>query len=182
MHAFALALLLSPAQSSVAQIDAMVAKSDALMKTVKPKVFATLGKKWKEFKSMDARDKAQEKYQEKTGEVFEQNASVFSKSGKIYAVSFNYYSVSGDWYEIDDYYYRPNGTLAKAHTHLSFIPGSYRYVQDVYFGVGGKQIKKSSKVMELESDKPKDVKVDFRPDYPVYKSVKALPFRSLLRG
>lgn len=182
MHAFALALLLSPAQSSVAQIDAMVAKSDVLMKSAKPKVFATMGTKWKAYKSMEDRDKAQEKYQEKTGQVFEQNASVFSKAGKIYAVSFNYYSVSGDWYEIDDYYYRSNGSLAKAHTHLSFIPGSYRYVQDVYFGVGGKPIKKTSKVLELESEKVKDVKVDFRPDYPVYKSVKALPFRKLLRG
>ena len=175
----------APVQNSVADIDAYVASVKAKNDKKKFRVFAFIphgqsGGTWKEFATEVARDKAQEKFQNKTGQVFSQNAFVYGPKSSISQVNFTYYSESGDWYDSKVLFYRPDHTVAKMEEHLSFIPENYEVQKNIYFSPTGEKLKTEETITDSNTHQPKTVETPFDSGFPAYRKISLLPFKKLL--
>ena len=97
------------------------------------------------------------------------------------------FSPSGDWAQYLTHYFRPDGTAAKVTTEMRTFNGDYIIIREMYFDQRGKLLKKSSKYLDLTTQKPKkptkEMLVEnsdfFKAEY--YKKVSALPFYSLTK-
>lgn len=177
---------IAAAQNSVAQIDTYVRSIKKVTAGTKNKiVVADTGdyeankSNWKKFAS----EKALEKHRE-TSETYS-IAYNWKKDGKLVGSNFTDFSPSGDWTQYTFHYFRPDGTLAKVEAELRTFNGDWIVNRDYWFDKNGKQIKKTSKYLDLNTKKPKKPTSDIKDDTGVFavtyfKSVKKLPFTSLI--
>jgi hypothetical protein len=131
---------------------------------------------WTEFASEEARQKAQDARQEKDGTVFGENAFVYKKGKAIVQVNFSYYSESGDWEQVQVHFYRPDKTLAKVESDLSFIPGDYTEEETMYYDAKGHELAHHKHFFNLETHKPQKIDSPMEFNNPIYKNVSKLPF------
>ena len=105
--------------------------------------------KWKLFVS----EKALEK-QRRTSETYT-IAFNWKHRGRTVASNFTDFSSSGDWTQYVYHYFRPDGSAAYITTELRTFYGDYIVIHEQYFDVKGKRIRKSSKYLDLTTQKPK---------------------------
>jgi len=124
----------------------------------------------------------------------------FRENSETYSIAYNWrtksnitssvltlFSPSGDWAQYLTHYFRPDGTAAKVTTEMRTFNGDYIIIREMYFDQRGKLLKKSSKYLDLTTQKPKkptkEMLVEnsdfFKAEY--YKKVSALPFYSLTK-
>ena len=138
---------------TVAQIERYVETVSSLMKKTKQRIFADVasdGKKanWKQIKTERLRDAAD------GGDNLNENAYVWTKSGKIAAATFTFQSPSRDWAHFVTYYFRSDGTLAKAESALNTFYGNLTIERNYYFDSKGKFLKQNAKYLDLKTQKP----------------------------
>lgn len=99
------------------------------------------------------------------------------------AANFTNFSGSGDWAHYLNYYFRPDGSLAKIEADLDTFYGNAIVERQFYFVKNGELIRRTKRVSDLKTHKPKKLNEDFI-DEEVYlfKKVSKLPFASLLRN
>jgi hypothetical protein len=142
---------------------------------------------WVEFKREQDLNSAVEKER-----VFDM-AQVWSREDGATAVSMRFTSGSGDWYHFVEYCFRVDGTLARIHSSLNTFNAADKDPQkevngairerDRYFDVGGKQIKVTKRVLDLQSQRPAPT-LEIMDDEkePIYKTASALPFHRVLEA
>jgi hypothetical protein len=170
---------------TVAQIDNYAKTVSQLMETQKQRIFADVSSNekksiWKEFTTEKLRDDAD------TGENLNENAYVWMKDGKIVSTTFTFQSPSRDWAHFVTYYFRADGTLAKAESTLNTFYGNVTADRNYYFHSKGKILKQNVKYLYLKTQKPInltqlgkrqnfiDRKVEF------FKTTNKLPFIKLI--
>jgi len=170
----------------VAQIDKYAKSISALMKKQKERIFADVASdgeraNWKEFKTEKLREKADK------GDNLNENAYVWLKNNKVVGTTFTNQSPSRDWAQYVTYYYRENGTLAKAEsTHNTFY-GNVTIRRFYYFNSKGKMLKQSVKYYDLNTQKPinpKDRELEseiISDEVTFYKTTDKLAFIKLLQ-
>lgn len=138
--------------------------------------------RWKKFASV----KSLEKFRETT-ETYS-IAYSWRKNGKIVRSNFTLFSPSGDWSKYVYLYFRADGTLAKAESELRTFYGYFIVLNDIYFDDKGKILKKTTKYLDLKTEKPKmPSKDDFADNgdnfklTEYYKTASKLPFNYLLK-
>lgn len=170
---------------TVAQIDKYAKTVSRLMETQKQRIFADIssnGKKsnWKEFKTEKTRDSAD------TGDNLSKNAYVWMKDGKIVSTTFTFQSPSRDWAHFVTYYFRADGTLAKAESTLNTFYGNVTADRNYYFDSKGKIVKQNVKYLDLETQKPINlIQLRKRQDFidrkvKFFKTTNKLPFIKLI--
>ena len=120
-------------------------------------------------------------------------AQVWSREDGATAVSMRFTSGSGDWFHFVEYCFRVDGTLARLHSSLNTFnavdkdpkkeaDGAIRE-RDRYFDVGGKQLKVTKRVLDLQSQRPAPT-LEIMDDEkePIYRLAAALPFHGLLKA
>ena len=178
-----------------AQSAAQMSRIDGYVSTVKkfssskrqPKIivadtgdYETEKSDWKKFDS----EKALEKYRDEKGETYS-IAYNWKKQGKLVATNFTDFSPSGDWSQYTFHYFREDGSLAKVEAELRTFFGDYIALRNYYFDETGKQIKTTTKYLDLNTNKPKKMSksmmdpISFKPE--IYKTVDKLPFASLVK-
>src|SRR5258708_1297425 len=109
---------------------------------------------------------------------------VWLKDGNAVIAKCSFTSPSGDWYHFVNYYFRADGTLAKIHAQLntfSAADGGMSVVRDQFYDPKGGLLQRSTRYLDLKSQRPRK-RADFMDQpIPVYKFVRSLPFASLLR-
>ncbi|HEV7698944.1 MAG TPA: hypothetical protein VGO43_01810 [Pyrinomonadaceae bacterium] len=107
-------------------------------------------------------------------------------NGKLATSHFTDFSASGDWTEYTFHYFRPDGTIAKVEAELRTFYGDWIVIRHYYFDPAGKQIKKTSKYLDLTTNKPKKPTPEM-PDVDAgvfavtfYKRTNKLPFAGLV--
>jgi hypothetical protein len=197
MIKFGVAALIIPmalTSLSVAQTGA-VAKIDTYVAAVKrvsnsrrePKIvvadIAEYDKEKSEWKRFDS-EKALEKYREEKGETYS-IAYNWKRQGKLIATNFTDFSPSGDWSQYTFHYFREDGSLAKVEAELRTFYGDYIALRNYYYNDKGKQIKQTTRYLDLNTNKPKKPSKNmmdpnsFKPE--IYKTVDKLPFASLVK-
>lgn len=138
--------------------------------------------KWKKFAS----EKVLEKFRE--GEETYSIAYNWRKSDKIIRSNFTLFSPSGDWAKYVYLYFREDGTLAKAESQLRTFYGNFIVLNDIYFDTKGKILKKTTKYVDLETEKPKKLSGDDIANNgdnlkftEYYKNTDKLPFAHLIK-
>lgn len=131
--------------------------------------------KWKEFRNETEMDAAG------TGENLMQQAKVWAVDQKVAGVKLMFTSPSGDWAHFVDYYFRPDGSIAKIRGQLNTFYGNVSVIRSQYYSTSGKLLQSSTLYFDLTTHrrlrKPKDF---FDQPVPVYLSVSRLPFNNLL--
>lgn len=190
---FALAINAFPQAKSTAtvkQIDAYVRTIDGLAKRQTQPDFIVADvsdyeidkPKWQVFKT----EKELEKFREKT-ETYT-IANNWRSKGNLVLSIFTTFSPSGDWAQYITHYFRPDGSAAKVTSELRTFYGHYIVIREVYLDMQGKSLKKSTKYLDLTTQKPKKPNADLLGDNPVlsenvfYKKVSRLPFYSLTKS
>lgn len=173
----------------VSKIDALVKSTDAIIKHKGPElIFADVADQ--ESSDADWRKFASEKELEKHRESSETYsiAYVWRSAGKVAAANFTLFSGSGDWANYVHYYYRPDGTLAKVEVDYRTFYGDLILEQNIYFAADGRQIKKTQRVLDLTTHKPKRLTKSVREqaasmakEVDFFRSTSALPFAKLLK-
>jgi hypothetical protein len=141
---------------------------------------------WKEFKQ-DA-DLA---VAVKAGHVFDA-AQVWTREDGAVTVSRRLNSDSGDWMQFVESCFRPEGTLARQVATLNTFEAADRdpnkevsgatRERTRYFDAAGKQLRVTSRILDLETKLPAP-KIRFGDEIePVVKTVSALPFAPFLRA
>ena len=138
---------------TVVQIDKYAKIGSSLMKRTKQRIFADVsshGKmpNWKEFKTEKMRDSND------TGDNLNENAYVWMNNGRIVSTTFSFQSPSRDWAHFVTYYFRPNGTLAKAESTLNTFYGNVTVERNYYFDSKGKILKLNTNYLDLKTQKP----------------------------
>jgi hypothetical protein len=181
----------APAQATIAievkDIDAYSKTVDAVRAKRKSAelVFADTSdvnsdqKKWRAFAS----EQALEKFR-KDSETYT-IAYNWRSGGKIVASNFTLFSPSGDWVKYLYHYFRPDGTLARVESDYRTFNGDFMVVRRLYFDRYGKQIKQTTKFLDLKTKKSKKpeeggVMGDDPNEADYYLTVKKLPFAHLL--
>jgi hypothetical protein len=170
---------------TVVQIDKYAKTVSRLMETQKQRIFADVssnGKKsiWKEFKTEKMRDKAD------TGDNLNENAYVWMKDGKIVSTTFTFQSPSRDWAHFVTYYFRADGTLAKAESTLNTFYGNVTAERNYYFDSKGKIVEQNVKYLDLKTQKPINLRhLGKRQDFidrkvKFFKTTNKLPFIKLI--
>ena len=138
--------------------------------------------KWKKFAS----EKVLEKFREEK-ETYS-IAYNWRKNDKIIRSNFTLFSPSGDWAKYVYLYFREDGTLAKAESELKTFYGNFIVLNDIYFNAKGEILKKTTKYLDLKTEKPrKPSEDDFANTGDNFKSVEfykktdKLPFAFLLK-
>lgn len=130
-----------------------------------------------------ASEKALEKYRDKS-EVYS-IAYAWKKSGKVVATNFTLSSPSGDWVKYVFSYFRADGTLAMIETDYRTFMGDFVVIRKRYFDTAGKEINKTSKVLDLKTRKPKKAPDGVMGEDPdeidYYLTTALLPFADLLK-
>lgn len=173
-------------KAEIKRIDAYSKRLDALSeKAVEPDlVFADASDynenkpKWRRYNSKKEFEKARE-----TSE-FHNIAFVWRKSGRIVRANFTFDSPSGDWVHFVFHYFREDGTLAKVEAQLNTFNGNMTVLRDFYFDRNGKLLRKTTKYLDLQTKKPKNLKEvgDFYDnEVRIFKKTGNLPFASQLR-
>ena len=175
------------AQNTIAEIDTYVRSVKKVTASTKNKiVIADTGDydanktDWKKFGS----EKALEKHRE-TSETYS-IAYNWKKNGKVVGSNFTDFSPSGDWTQYTFHYFRPDGTLAKVEAELRTFNGDWIVERNYWFNPSGRQIKKTSKYLDLNTKKPKKPTADIKDDstgafaVTYFKRVDKLPFAALL--
>lgn len=169
---------------TVTQIENYVKSVSRLTKNKKQRIFADTSSdenaNWQEFKTETLRENAD------TGDNLNQNAYVWLENKKIVVVVFTFQSSSRDWAHFVNYYFRPNGTLAKVEAKLNTFYGNMTIERNYYVNTKGKILIKNIKYRDLSSQKPisnDDVKKRFFYDegIKVFKTVSSLPFIKLIK-
>lgn len=170
---------------TLAQIDEYAKTISSWMKKTKQRIFADVssdGKSanWKEFKTEKMRDNADK------GDNLNENAYVWTKAGKIASTTYTFQSPSRDWAHFVTYYFRTNGTLAKAESDLNTFYGSVTVKRNYYFDFKGKILKQDVKYFDLRTQKSINLKerqkdgefIDEKVKF--FKNTNKLPFIKLL--
>lgn len=125
-----------------------------------------------------------EKEFEKARENFESYniAYVWRKNGKTVMANFTFSSPSGDWSHYVFHYFREDGTLAKVEARLNTFYGNLTVLRNFYFNRQGKLLRKMTKYLDLETQKPKNpAKEEFYDnEVKIFKKTSKLPFNFLL--
>jgi hypothetical protein len=130
---------------------------------------------WKEFKNENEMDAAG------TGENLNVQAKVWAVDQKIAGAKLFFTSPSGDWAHFVDYYFRPDGSLAKIRGQLNTFYGNVSVIRSQYYSASGKLLQSSTTYFDLTTHRRKRKPVDFFDQpVPVYPSVDRLPFNNLL--
>jgi len=127
---------------------------------------------WREFKSEEERE-----------EVVTENdkANVFAKDGAVDLAYYTFQSPSGDWAHYVNYYFRTDGALAKIHARLNTFYGNMIVIRERFYDPRGRLLSSSQQFLDLETEKKKKPGADFEDEtIPLYRTVKALPFYTLL--
>jgi|GEM_PF-1339171 len=130
--------------------------------------------RWREFKSEGERERAD------TGNDL---ANVWAKDGATVSVYFTFQSPSGDWAHYVNYYFRDDGSLAKTRAQLNTFYGNMTVIRERFYDLKGRLLSSSQQFLDLETKKKKKPGVDgefIDEPIPVYRTVKALPFYTLL--
>ncbi len=132
--------------------------------------------KWREYKS-----KAQLDTAAGNGKVYFAAIASFNKS-KLVLATLTQSSPSGDWARFTDYFFRPDGTLAKRDQNLSTFYGNYTMHKTEMY-VGGKPFGETLQYRDLDSHKilRKRPEQGIDDEAPIYRTTAALPFAGLLR-
>lgn len=126
---------------------------------------------------------------EKTLEKFRETTETYTiaynwrKNGKIVKSNFTFFSPSGDWAQYVYHYFREDGTLAKVEAQLNTFYGNISVLRDFYFDRKGKLLRKTTKYLDLQTQKPKkpDTEDFYDEEVKIFKKTSRLPFASLLR-
>lgn len=170
--------------SEIKRIDAYVKTLGALPKSPHI-VFADVSDdynankpKWKKFAS----EKEFEKSREAGAESYT-TAYVWRKNDRVVVSNFTFSSPSGDWAHYVFHYFREDGTLAKIEARLNTFYGDMTILRDFYFDRRGKVLRKTTKYLDLTTQKPKKAKDgDFYDnEVKIYKKTANLPFAAWLK-
>ncbi|HEY8461890.1 MAG TPA: hypothetical protein VIM99_15985, partial [Blastocatellia bacterium] len=112
------------------------------------------------------------------------NAFVWSKDGATTFVSCAFQNPSGDWVHYVNYYFRKDGSIARIQAQLNAFHGYASVIREMFYDPKGKLLSSSRQILDLETKKEKKPDADdaefFDHPVPVYRTVKALPFHTLL--
>ncbi len=130
---------------------------------------------WREFESEAEREKAD------TGDNLNENDIVWSKDGAVVLVSCTFQSPSRDWAHFVSYYFRADGTLAKVRARLNTFYGEMTVIRARFYDSKGRLLSSSQQFLDLKTQKKKKPSAEFQDDsFPLYRTVRALPFYSML--
>lgn len=170
---------------TIAQINKYAKSVLSLMERTKQRIFADVSSdarkpNWKEFKTEKKREGAD------TGNNLNENAYIWTKEGKIVSATFTFQSPSRDWAHFVTYYFRPNGTLAKAESTLNTFYGNVTAERNYYFDSKGKILKQDVNYLDLKTQKPINLKERikteefFDREVKFFKNTNKLPFIKLI--
>ena len=133
--------------------------------------------RWREFKPKSEED------MDYIGSLMS-NAFVSSKDGAAVLASCAFQSPSGDWAHDVNYYFREDGSLARIHAELGTFIGNMTVIRERFYDGQGKLLRSSQQFLDMETKKKKKPGEDgeefFDQPVPIYRTVKALPFYTLL--
>src|SRR5262245_24886863 len=133
--------------------------------------------RWREFKPKSEED------MDYIGSLMS-NAFVSSKDGAAVLASCAFQSPSGDWAHDVSYYFREDGSLARIHAELGTFIGNMTVIRERFYDSQGKLLRSSQQFLDLKTKKKKKPGEDgeefFDHPIPMYRTVKALPFYTLL--
>jgi hypothetical protein len=155
------------------QIDAFTAQIEAQLKRKEVRTFAEThslqGSIWSEVK----------RGRETAGTM----ADVYVANGIPAAAFFTIQTLSGDWVLYADYYYRPDGSLAKIHEQLNTFHASASVVRETWFGCRGEAYGGTVHHFDLKTRKPRQADPESGDQRaPIFTRVQNLPFFSALRS
>ncbi len=133
---------------------------------------------WREFRSEKEREAAD------TGYNLNENALVWLRNGKVVGANFTFQSGSRDWAHFVMYYFREDGSLAKVEATLNTFYGEMSVFRERWYDREGKLLRSTAQYRDLRSrkrKKPGSASEFIDEPIPLYRSVKDLPFRHLLR-
>jgi hypothetical protein len=155
------------------QIDAFTVQIEAQLKRQEVRTFTEAysqqGSIWREVK----------RGRESTGTT----ADVYVANGVPVAAFFTIQTLSGDWALYADYYFRPDGSLAKMHERLNTFHRGASVIRDAWFGCHGEAYGGTAHHLDLKTKKPTQPgpeSIDERA--PLFMRVQNLPFFSALKG
>jgi hypothetical protein len=174
-------------QNQIAEIESYSAGLDRYIKrnAARARRFADVSnyennepERWQEFPSGKALDKAWQ-----DGKTYKSSNVWFSQSGDLTVTLFTLSSPSGDWVQYVTNYYRADGSLAKLNSELRTFMGGLIVIRNRFYDTGGKQLKETTRYLDLQTRRPKRVKSDEFQDMeiPVYARTGSLPFHNLLK-
>ncbi len=178
----------SKVSPDVKKIDAYVRSVETVRKKLKKPsmIFADTAdiesnsEKWQSFAS----EKALEKH--RANDDVYSIAFNWRSGGKIVGTNFTLSSPSGDWVKYNFHYFRADGTLALVESDYRTFMGDFRVVRKRYFDTAGKEIHKTTKILDLQSNKPKKapdgIMGDDADEVDYYLTTAKLPFAELLKG
>ncbi len=98
------------------------------------------------------------------------------------AAFFTIQTESGDWILYADYYFRPDGSLAKRHERLNTFHGNAAVIRDAFFGCRGEVHRRTSRHLDLQTKKEKRPAPEFVDEHaPLFQRIQDLPFSSALK-
>jgi hypothetical protein len=104
-----------------------------------------------------------------------------AKDGAVVLASYTFQSASGDWAHYVDYYFREDGSLARIHARLNTSYGNMTVLRERFYDPKGKLLSSSQQFLDMETKKKKKPGEEFTDEpIPLYRTVKALPFYTLL--
>jgi hypothetical protein len=172
-------------KAEIKRIDAYCNTLDSFVKKYKSPhlIFADVSdynqnkSQWRKYNSEKEFEKAREKV-----ESYD-TAYVWRKNNKIVMANFTLSSPSGDWAHYIHHYFREDGTLAKIEARLNTFYGNMTVLRTFYFNRKGSLLRKTTKYLDLETQKPKKAgEQDFNDnEVKIFKKTSKLPFISLLR-
>jgi hypothetical protein len=153
------------------KIDAFVIQTDARLKGMTVRTFAETysqqGSTWREVKPRNGSRGA--------------TATVYIARGLPAAAFFTIQTLSGDWVLYADYYFRPDGSLAKTHERLNSFHSGTSAIRDAYFGCYGEAQGDATRHLDLKTRKPKQPDTELADvRAPLFMRVQSLPFFSAL--
>ncbi len=172
-------------KAEIKRIDAYCKTLDTFVKKYKSMhlVFADVSDynqnkpQWRKYNSEKEFEKAREKVESYN------IAYVWRKNGKIVKANFTFSSPSGDWAHYIYHYFREDGTIAKVEAQLNTFYGNMTILRRFYFNRKGSPLRKTTKYLDLETQKPKkSEEQDFYDnEVKIFKKTNRLPFISLLK-
>lgn len=172
-------------KAEIKRIDAYCKTLDSFVKKHKGAqlVFADVSdynqnkQRWRKYNSEKEFEKAREKV-----EAYN-IAYVWRKNSKIVMTNFTFSSPSGDWVHYIHHYFREDGTIAKVEAQLNTFYGNMTILRRFYFNRKGILLRKTTKYLDLQTQKPKRYKgQDFYDnEVKIFKKINTLPFISLLK-
>jgi hypothetical protein len=111
-------------------------------------------------------------------------ADVWTREGAGVLVYCYFQSPSGDWAHQISYYFREDGSLARIHAELGTFYGYMTVIRERFYDTKGRLLSSSQQFLDLETKKKKKPGADgvefIDEPIPVYRTIKALPFYTLL--